>query len=157
MFSILGDTFSHSWEKSVFESEKKEARTICYIFLTFSWRINANVNHINGSSSSIFAVNIHSHLFSANDNKCKPGLFRKFGSTENVFGTQLRIPRMYEYIDPHISCSPIHGQHSRLFSKNKRMCGSVSSITTRQLEKSRRKSLRNFWRTFCIFFKEFFS
>ncbi len=72
-FSIFGDTFLRSGKKRHFESEKKEARTVFYIFLTFSWRIDASVNHINGFSS-IFAANIRSRLFSANDNKCKPGL-----------------------------------------------------------------------------------
>ncbi len=61
-------------KKQYFESEKKEARTVFYIFLkTFSWRIDPNVNHINGFSS-IFAANIRSRLFSANDNKRKPDL-----------------------------------------------------------------------------------
>ncbi len=73
VFSIFGDTFSRSREKAVFESEKVEARTVFYIFLTFSLRIDASVNHVNGFSS-IFAANIRSRLFSANDNKCKPGL-----------------------------------------------------------------------------------
>ncbi len=63
-------------KKWYFESEKKEARTVFYIFLTFSWR-DARVNHIN-CFSSIFAVNIRSRLFSANDNKCKPGLTNIF-------------------------------------------------------------------------------
>ncbi len=74
VFSIFGDTFSRSREKAVFESEKKEVRTVFYIFLTFSWQIDANVNHMNGFSS-IFAANICSCPFSANDNKWKPGLW----------------------------------------------------------------------------------
>ncbi len=72
MFSIFGNTFSHSREKWYFECEKKEARIVFYIFLTFSQRIDASVNHVNGFSS-IFAANIRSLLFSANDRKCKPG------------------------------------------------------------------------------------
>ncbi len=32
---------------------------------------------------------------------------------------------MYKYTDPHITCSPILTQCSRLFSENKRMCGSA--------------------------------
>ncbi len=60
-------------KKRYFESEKKEVRTGFYIFLTFSRQIDASVNHIN-DFSSIFAANIRSCLFSANDNKCKPGL-----------------------------------------------------------------------------------
>ncbi len=59
LFSIFGDTFSHFREKTVFESEKKEVRTVFYNFLTFSWRIDASVNHISGFSS-IFTMNIHS-------------------------------------------------------------------------------------------------
>ncbi len=62
-----------SGKKQYFECEKKEAKTVFYIFLTFSWRIDASVNHVNGFSS-IFAANIRSRLFSANDSKCKPGL-----------------------------------------------------------------------------------
>ncbi len=34
-----------------------------------------------------------------------------------------RIPRMYEYIDPHITCSPTLVQRSQLFSEYKPMCG----------------------------------
>ncbi len=60
-------------KKWYFECEKKEVRTVFYIFLTFSWRIDASVNHVSGFSS-IFAANIRSRLFSANDNNCKPGL-----------------------------------------------------------------------------------
>ncbi len=60
-------------KKWYFECEKKEARTVFYISLTFSWRIDASVNHVN-DFSSIFAANIRSRLFSANDSKCKPGL-----------------------------------------------------------------------------------
>ncbi len=75
VFFILGDPFSRSREKAVFWVREKGARTVFYIFLTFSWRIDASVNQINGFSS-IFAANIRSHLFSANDNKCKPS-FRK--------------------------------------------------------------------------------
>ncbi len=40
-------------------------------------------------------------------------------NTKNV-----QIPRMYEYTDLLINFSPILAQCSRLFSKNKRMCGS---------------------------------
>ncbi len=29
------------------------------------------------------------------------------------------MPRIYEYTDPHITCSPIVAQDSRLFSENK--------------------------------------
>ncbi len=59
-------------KKEYFDFEKKEARTVFDIFLTFSWQIDASVNHINGFSS-IFAANIRSRLFLTNDNKCKPG------------------------------------------------------------------------------------
>ncbi len=59
-------------KKQYFECEKKESKTVFYIFLTFSWQVDASVNHINGFSS-IFAANIRSRLFSANDSKCKPG------------------------------------------------------------------------------------
>ncbi len=41
-------------------------------FLTFSWQIEAKVNRVN-CFSSIFAQNIHSRLFLANKDKCKPG------------------------------------------------------------------------------------
>ncbi len=84
VFSIFGDTFTRSREKAVFESEKKKVRTVFYIFLTFSWRIDASVNHIN-DFLSIFAVNIRSRLFSVNDNKCKPGF-----STQSI-KTQIGI------------------------------------------------------------------
>ncbi len=59
-------------KKRYFEREKKETKTVFHISLTFSWRIDASVNHVNGFSS-IFVANIRSRLFSANDSKCKPG------------------------------------------------------------------------------------
>ncbi len=81
VFSTLGDTFSRSWKKRYIESEKKEARTVFYIFLTFSWQIDASVNHVSGFSS-IFAVNIRSRLFSANNSKCKPSFGGELCSDE---------------------------------------------------------------------------
>ncbi len=59
-------------KKRYFECEKRETKTVFYIFLTFFWQTGASVNHVNGFSS-IFAVNIRSRLFSANDSKCKLG------------------------------------------------------------------------------------
>ncbi len=54
-------------EEAVFEHEEKEPKTVFLQFLKFSSQMEANVNLIN------ISANILSHLFSANNDKCKPG------------------------------------------------------------------------------------
>ncbi len=121
----------HSDTKQYFESEKKEARTVFYIFFTFSWRIDASVNHISGFSS-IFAANIRSRLFSAND-KCKPGFTkngmasssggvagRKYGGTRLVktltlFSPLLSLWNLAECLDIWTSREVVYNSRSTVY------------------------------------------
>ncbi len=92
-----------SGKGSILSLRKKEARTVFYIFSTFSWQIDASVNHVSGFSS-IFAANIRSRLFSANDSKCKPG-FRRIT-------TSSRPPPLYSTPVDRVQCRSSHPDYS---------------------------------------------